>query len=498
MKQLLYLLMCIPLLTHAQEERGITFETNLSWEQVKTKAKTESKYIFLDAYTTWCVPCKMMEKDVYPNDTIGLFMNEKYISVKVQMDSTGRDNEQVKKWYDDVRAIKKEYKIEGFPSFLFFNPDGTLIYKDIGYKNVPAFLKLINNALDPQNILYYSLMEDYKNGKRDYGKMYDLLLFVKNTIGDDSLTKQIAADYIDHLDKKELLSKEKILFVRDVVRNKKLADSLFKEYRDNVLNKLSEEEFCTYENLRFIDRFNHLITSKDRIFQLSYSIPKKIDSAIKYKGSADYYVQSTIVKEEIKTRLFKDDKPLFKKPDWNRIGRIITDKYPNVDIKKLVLNYQVIYYSQLKDWEQWVKYQDEIVKSYLSKPASSEISPQLNDLAWNAFLDCNAEKVLAKALEWVELAIKLSGSEAQIEFLDTRANVLYKLGRVKDAIVQEEKAIEKGLARSNEKDVNLQSLMSAVNNYRKIVETMRNGEPTYVNRGAIWDAKTLGKIRKTK
>lgn len=505
MKNLLFLMMCMPLLPCAQEERtrtddptgrGIKFEQNLSWEQIKARAKSENKYIFLDAYTTWCVPCKMMDKEVYPNDTVGQFINEKFISVKVQMDSTGRDNEQVKRWYADARAIEKEFKVIGYPSYLFFNPAGTLIYKALGYKNVPGFIKLANQALDPQNILYYSKMEDYQKGKKNYKEMYDLVLFVKNTIGDDTLARQIAEDYINHTDKKQLLNKEKIFFVQDVAGNRKLADSLAKEYKDSYLNKLSEDEFCTSENLRFIELFNHLITSRDKIFQLSYSKPEKIDSITGFKGSADYYVHSAIIREELISRLFKDDKPLFKNPDWNKLSLIINKKYPEADIKELVLNYQIYYYGKIKDCPQWARYQNERIKSLLSKPAGMQIFYELNDLgAWRAFLNCNDEKVLVKALEWIELAIKLSGSEGKIEFLDTRANVLYKLGRVKEAIAQEEKAIETGLARSEQEGVNIQLLMSAVNNYREILDKMRKGEPTYVEQRAVWAASTLQKIR---
>src|SRR5882724_2814275 len=82
--------------------QGINFEQSLSWEQVKAKAKAENKYIFVDCYATWCVPCKNMEKNVYPIDSIGDFVNSHYIPVKIQFDRTKADNEQVKAWYEDA------------------------------------------------------------------------------------------------------------------------------------------------------------------------------------------------------------------------------------------------------------------------------------------------------------------------------------------------------------------------------------------------------------
>src|SRR5687767_5878813 len=100
---------CVPLLLHAQLEEGIKWTTGLTWPQVLEKAKKENKYIFLDCYTTWCGPCKWMDKDVYTNDTVGQFFNEKFISVKVQMDQTKKDDEYVKSWYYSAANIRSQY-----------------------------------------------------------------------------------------------------------------------------------------------------------------------------------------------------------------------------------------------------------------------------------------------------------------------------------------------------------------------------------------------------
>src|SRR5437016_7533889 len=70
------------------DSKGVQFEKNLNWQQVLAKAKAENKYIFLDCFATWCGPCKLMDKNVYPNDTVGNYFNQNFISVKVQMDET--------------------------------------------------------------------------------------------------------------------------------------------------------------------------------------------------------------------------------------------------------------------------------------------------------------------------------------------------------------------------------------------------------------------------
>src|SRR5690349_11279787 len=80
-------------------DSGIKFNISLSWQQVLEKAKSENKYIFVDCYTTWCKPCREMEKFVYPLDTVGDFFNKNFISIKLQMDTTKNDSEQIKGSY---------------------------------------------------------------------------------------------------------------------------------------------------------------------------------------------------------------------------------------------------------------------------------------------------------------------------------------------------------------------------------------------------------------
>ncbi len=70
----------------------------------------------------------------------------------------------------------------------------------------------------------------------------------------------------------------------------------------------------------------------------------------------------------------------------------------------------------------------------------------LNVDAWDVFLYCDNKAILKKALAWSELSIALEQANPVVQYLDTRANLLYKLGRVDEAISQEQKAIEIGMS----------------------------------------------------
>src|ERR1700679_216131 len=82
------------------QETGIQFQKGLTWDQVLQEAKTEHKYIFVDCYASWCAPCKWMDANIYSLQEVGNAYNKDFISVRVQIDTTKDDNEDIKNWYE--------------------------------------------------------------------------------------------------------------------------------------------------------------------------------------------------------------------------------------------------------------------------------------------------------------------------------------------------------------------------------------------------------------
>lgn len=93
---------------------GIDFVKGLSWAQIKKKAKTENRYIFVDVFTTWCVPCIKMDKEVFSQKKVGDFFNKNFINVKVQADKGKNDSDPVKRWYSDAAYIAATYNIDSY------------------------------------------------------------------------------------------------------------------------------------------------------------------------------------------------------------------------------------------------------------------------------------------------------------------------------------------------------------------------------------------------
>jgi thioredoxin 1 len=108
---------------------GIVF-TDGSWAKILEKAKKENKIIFFDAYTSWCGPCKNLQKTVFTRQDVGDFYNKNFINVK-------RDMEE-----GEGPALAERYPIDGYPTLFFIDGSGKVVQKQLGALKADQFIAL--------------------------------------------------------------------------------------------------------------------------------------------------------------------------------------------------------------------------------------------------------------------------------------------------------------------------------------------------------------------
>ena len=64
---------------------------SLTLDEAIQAAKSENKLVFIDFYTTWCGPCKMMMKNVFPQPKVGEYFNNKYVCIKLDAEKEGKE-----------------------------------------------------------------------------------------------------------------------------------------------------------------------------------------------------------------------------------------------------------------------------------------------------------------------------------------------------------------------------------------------------------------------
>lgn len=382
----------------AQDSSGIQFEKPTGWQEILAKAKTENKYIFVDCYATWCGPCKLMDEKTYPSEKVGQYLNAGFISVRMQVDSTNKDDAQIKGMYGDVHKMVQEYRINSLPTFLFFSPDGRIVHRDTGYRNDSDFIKLARSATDTSRQVY-TLLDNYQQGKRNYSIMPYLSSKVSEF--DRQLGKRIADDYII-----------------------------------NYLLRLKNDELFTQRHIEFIARF--IESSKDSAFDFVLHHSEKVDGVMS-KDYAENIISFIIKEEEIDPLLWRDNKPVIDKPDWHRIGASIRNKYGKYYFGRTVLDAKLQWYESKGEWPDYCKILVQRVEKY-GPFGPVDVYFQFNWDAWHMFLHSTDKKQLIKALAWSDSSLRQMPPVVQC--IDTYANLLYKLGRKDEAIIWEQKALD--------------------------------------------------------
>jgi len=408
-----------------QQDKGIHFERNLNWQDVLSKAKNEDKYIFVDCYTTWCKPCREMET-VYLNEEVAKYFNEKFISVKVQMDVSKQDNSEIKSWYDDANKIRSKYNVSAFPTFLFFSSTGTLMHRGIGVLSVENLIALGSDALDPKK-QFYKLLDDYQKGKKDYTLMPYLVKIARINNSAD------------------------------------IAEIIAQDYANNYLLLLPEENLYTKENLYFLSVYTQ--ASKDKGFYIFYNNRDRINKIMNHGKFVETIINNIIIREEVMP-IFDSVKKIDKEPNWKKIFETVKVKYDKRSAKWAIADSKLQWYKFQNDWSNYTKCLVNRVKKF--GPIGIGVYDfDLNNNAFDVFLHSSDKYELSKALEWSDQTIKINNDSNIANWMDTKANILYKLGKINKAIEVEERAV-KIAPNSAEFQNNLQK--------------MRMGEPTWSNK----------------
>jgi len=430
--KLITLVILLWVTTQVSFAQVIAFKTNMSWADIKRQALKDNKYIFMDVGATWCGPCHLMEKDVFTKDSVGQFFNKNFISVKLQGDSTPKDNEQIKSWYPDVKKIMKDYTIQAYPTYLFFSPQGELVYRGVGTMSVQAFIKFATIALDPeQNIT--ARKASFLSHKTDLSKEGDFAINLNDQRDND-------------------------------------ANLLAADYKSFFLDAAPDSVLLMPENLQFILVFRSLIRAGDRYFDFFYNNGLKIDSLIHKKGQSELLINRIITMNEISKFLYdlKTGIVINHEPDWDKMEASITLKYSAEVSNKIILQAKYNYYCKEKNWQlasesgiNWIE------TMHLGNTVKG------TEVAYTTIFKHSENKAyLEIALKWTESYLKLHPDA--YDAVDIYAWLLYKIGKTAQAIDEEQRAIALLTQADNEKNKSYYLSVFTAN-----LDKMKAGKPTW-------------------
>lgn len=254
-----------------------------------------------------------------------------------------------------------------------------------GYTAAPGiFQAKVADTANP-DLQYASLLQQFRNGKRDSEFVRDLTLMAVR-LKDDKSIPELSATYIN-----------------------------------------SMQQPLTFENITFIHRFTRSI--KDPGFNIMLNNQQKAgeligDSRIRSR------IKSTIFNDEIRPHVSAPNAT----PNWKDLEKNIASKYGSPG-EEMLLNAQMGYYLSRRDWANYVSATSTLIEKY-RQAISNET---LNDYAWRIFENVSDTNLLKSALIWSKYSME---GEITADMYDTYANLLHKLGRQQEAIEWEKKALQ--------------------------------------------------------
>jgi thioredoxin-related protein len=377
---------------YSQENSSINFEKSQTWSEIKNKAQKSNKIIFIDAYTTWCGPCKQMEIDIFPQKKVADFFNENFINFKVQMDQTAQDNKDIKMNYEDAKFIERTYQIKSYPTYLFLNADGTLVHFMLGATtNADEFIAKAKLALDP-NTQYEKLREQFTAGKRDTTFLKSLIDCAGAVYDMDNRAKYIQAFLQQQTN---LLTNRNIRYIAQSVKSSK--DVGFGELKTHK-NEITAVIGAQWRN----DIISSVAFDEDLLPLLRRDGKKEVRSGgmIIYSGEVEGNV------------------------DWKKIQSLLQDNH-GADAEFIYINAKVKYQKWKADW----KGLNQTLKYDVSNAKILDSDFVCNLLQYYVSF-CEDKQALTNAYQWINLAEK----KKAFSCVKTYGEYLYQIGKFKKAI----------------------------------------------------------------
>ncbi len=207
--------------------QGIEFFEG-TWKEALELSSKEDKLIFVDAYTTWCGPCKRMAKMVFTQEEVGAVYNQKFINIKMDMEA------------EKNMEFISNYPVSAYPTLLFISGDGSVVHKEVGGKDVNAFLGLVD-IVDKKFDRSLAYVEEYEAGRRDYEFV---LKYIESLNKSSKSSVKVSNDFIRS--RPELSEEQWTAFYYEAASE--IDSRLFDEFiarKDLLLKSYSEEQVKT-------------------------------------------------------------------------------------------------------------------------------------------------------------------------------------------------------------------------------------------------------------
>ncbi len=151
-------------------------------EAAQKKASDGMLMLFVDVYAKWCGPCKMMDAQVYPDPALSAYMNDHFVSVRMDGET------------DFGRKYAEEQQLQGYPSMFIFGDDGVRVSFVLGFKQAEELMPILESLVENyQALKRYRVMTE--NGTITLEAFADYIN-MEREMGNEAEAERLAGEYI--------------------------------------------------------------------------------------------------------------------------------------------------------------------------------------------------------------------------------------------------------------------------------------------------------------
>lgn len=313
-----------------------------TWAEAKAEAKKQNKYIVVDAYASWCGPCKKMTRETFKDENVGNFYNKHFINYKIDMEK------------GEGPSLNSTFRVSAYPTVIYYNPQGEEVRRFKGYRPPQAFL-----GEGKQAVFSKDKLADYAKRFKKEKKNVD---FLREYISYSSIGGSINKEATDMFLKKEkdnlFTDDRNVSLIYDAATD--INAPFFKLIADNRAvfdEKYGKDDVNLYLRNSTGGTFLAAVEQKDiPTVEKSIAAMKLVDFAQKDLALLQMDLELNILKEnytayaERVTQYFDAGNKI---GDYNFLNSIAWTVYENLDDKKY-----------LEKAEQWAKKSVQINSQY--------------------------------------------------------------------------------------------------------------------------------------
>lgn len=192
-------------LSLSAQDSAVDFKKDLPFEQALALAGKDNKNIFIDFYTTWCAPCKVMDSEVFTKRAVGDYLNKGFVNLKIDAEK------------GEGISLARKYNVRAYPTFVVLNAKGEEVHRIEGGSTASLFLEKLEKGLDSDRSPA-ALAKRYKEGERSSQLVNDYVLSLMEA-DNEKEGFRVVNDYFNSLSDKDKVKKENFfLYERYAIR----------------------------------------------------------------------------------------------------------------------------------------------------------------------------------------------------------------------------------------------------------------------------------------